>query len=106
MPATASTFDPANFTTEIDNPFMPLDGGTTLIYKSQDGSTVDTFHVTEKTKVIDGVRCVVVHDTTTVDGQLEEDTLDYFAQDKQGNVWYFGEDTKQIENGHVVSTEG
>ena len=106
MPATAPNFDPANFTTEIDNPFMPLDGGTTLIYKSPDGSTVDTFQVTERTKVVDGVRCVVVHDTTRVDGQLEEDTLDYFAQDKQGNVWYFGEDTKQIENGHVVGTEG
>ena len=86
MPTAASNFDPANFTTEIDNPFMPLDGGTTLIYKSPDGSTVDTFQVTERTKVIDGVRCVVVHDTTRVDGQLEEDTLDYFAQDKQGNV--------------------
>jgi len=106
MPATASNFDPSNFTTEINNPFMPLDGGTTLIYKSLDGSTVDTFQVTEKTKIIDGVRCVVVHDTTTVDGQLEEDTLDYFAQDKQGNVWYFGEDTKQIQDGHVVGTEG
>lgn len=100
-------FDPANFTSSvIDNPYMPLQPGTTLVYKTESTGEVVNFEVTRQTKVIDGVTCVVVHDTSRVDGDLEEDTLDYLAQDKFGNVWYFGEDTKTLEDGKVVSTEG
>ena len=50
--------------------------------------------------------CIIVRDTGTVGGQVEEDTFDYFAQDKQGNVWYFGEDTTQLQDGVVVGVEG
>jgi hypothetical protein len=50
-----------------------------------------------------GVTCVVVHDTVSVDGGLIEDTYDWCAQHKDGSVWYFGEDTKEIENGLVKS---
>jgi hypothetical protein len=71
-----------------------------------DGSFVDTFVVTRQTKVVDGVTCVVVQDTSTVDGQLEEKTFDYFAQDKDGNVWYFGEFATQYDNGHVDGHDG
>jgi len=100
-------FNPADFTSSvIDNPYMPLQPGTTLVYKTASTGEVVNFEVTRQTKVIDGVTCVVVHDTSKVDGQLEEDTLDYLAQDKFGNVWYFGEDTKTLEDGKVVSTEG
>jgi len=100
-------FDPANFTSSvIDNPYMPLQPGTTLVYETASTGEIVNFEVTRQTKVIDGVTCVVVHDTSKVDGQLEEDTLDYLAQDKFGNVWYFGEDTKTLEDGKVVSTEG
>ena len=62
--------------------------------------------VTRRTKKIAGVTCVVVHDVGHVDGRLEEDTFDYYAQDRAGNVWYFGEDTAQYANGVVVGVEG
>ena len=58
----------------------------------------------DKTKVVDGVTATVVHDkVTTTDGSLVEDTYDWFAQDKKGNVWYLGEATKAYE-GDKVST--
>ena len=53
-----------------------------------------------------GVTTVEVHDTVTVDGQLTEDTLDWFAQDKEGNVWYFGENTMELENGRPSTLAG
>jgi hypothetical protein len=56
--------------------------------------------------MINGVPCVEVRDTVLLDGQLKEDTLDWYAQDRDGTVWYFGEDTKEYEDGEVVSTEG
>jgi hypothetical protein len=101
-----STIDPADFVPVIDNPFFTLQPGTTFTTESEDGSRVDTFVVTRRTIDILGVSCVVVVDTATVDGELAEKTFDYFAQDKDGNVWYFGEDTKEFEDGKVVSTEG
>jgi hypothetical protein len=98
-----------NFTTNIDNPFFPLQPGTTFIYKgSKEGSKQrDEFAVTDRTVVIDGVTCRVVHDKVFMQGVLQEDTFDYFAQDVDGNVWYFGEDTEELDSkGRVVSTEG
>ncbi len=62
--------------------------------------------VTHDTKRIMGVECVVVNDKATENGELIEQTLDWYAQDKEGNVWYFGEDSKESENGKVTSTEG
>src|SRR5262249_25570468 len=108
-PERSADIRPQNFTVNIDNPFFPLQPGTTFLYSGvKDQSTLtDRFAVTAKTAMIDGVRCRVVHDTVFVDGILEEDTLDYFAQDEDGNVWYFGEDTKELDpNGNVVSTAG
>jgi hypothetical protein len=98
-----------NFTTNIDNPFFPLQPGTTFIYKgSKEGSKQrDEFAVTDRTVVIDGVTCRVVHDKVFMQGVLQEDTFDYFAQDVDGNVWYFGEDTEELDSkGRVVSTAG
>jgi hypothetical protein len=46
-----------------------------------------------------------VHDQIFLNGTLAEDTFDWYAPDNQGNVWYFGEDTKSFEGG-TVSTEG
>jgi hypothetical protein len=102
----APTFNPNNFVSEIDNPYFALDPGTTFLYKSPDGSSVDRFIVTRQTKEILGVTCVVVMDLAYEDGELVEKTFDYFAQDKKGNVWYFGEATQELEDGKVVSTEG
>jgi hypothetical protein len=99
--------DPSNFTTKIDNPFFPLKPGKTYTYKgvTDAGEELNTVEVTHSTRVLMGVTCVEVIDTVFVNG-LEELTHDWYAQDKQGNVWYFGEDAKQYSGGVVVSTEG
>ena len=100
--------DPANFTTNIDNPFLPFKPGTTFIYEgpTSQGFQRNTTEVTSNTRVIDGVTCVEVHDAVYTDGQLTEDTLDWYAQDLDGNVWYFGEDSDELVNGRVTSLGG
>ncbi|HLA82214.1 MAG TPA: hypothetical protein VJP78_11460 [Thermoleophilia bacterium] len=103
---TTVAIDPADFSTTIDNKHFPLEPGTTYIYESGDGGTRIEVVVTNETKVIQGVTCVVVRDTVTEGGALVEDTYDWYAQDKDGNVWYFGEDTKEYQDGQVVSTAG
>lgn len=102
------TIDPANFVTVIDNPLFPLVPGTTLVYEGVvDGGTEHIeFVVMHETRQIMGVTCVQVRDTVTLDGELREDTLDWFAQDKQGNVWYFGENVRDFEDGLVISIDG
>jgi hypothetical protein len=95
---------PADFVAAIDNPFWPLTPGT--VYRYQSDTEVNLVTVTSDTKVILGVTCTVVHDVVTVDGATTEDTYDWYAQDKDGNVWYMGEDTKEYSGGVVVSTEG
>ena len=99
---------PDNFATEIDNPYFPLEPGTTYRYTGHDGGdpAEDVVEVTDQTKEIVGVTTTVVRDRVYLAGELAEDTLDWYAQDAKGNVWYFGEDTKEYENGQVVSTEG
>ncbi len=105
----AVELDPADFTTEIDNPYWPMSPGNRWVYRETDGKggvqRVDVT-VTDRTKVIDGIEAVVVHDLVTEQGEKVEDTLDWYAQDKDGNVWYLGEDTTEYENGKPVSKEG
>jgi hypothetical protein len=101
--------NPADFTVRIDNAFFPLPPGITFIYKGSKklSKERDVFAVTDRTMVIDGVTCRVVHDRVFVRGILQENTFDYFAQDRDGNVWYFGEDTEELDrHGNVISTEG
>lgn len=104
----AKDFDSGDFVSKIDNPFFPLVPGTTFIYQGiKDGQVSrDEFSVTHQTKTILGVRTTVIRDRAFLDGRLVEDTIDWFAQDEDGNVWYFGENSKTLENGVVVSTEG
>ena len=99
---------PTNFVTTIDNPYFPLTPGTTRVYVAQTahGVVSNVVTTTHNTVVIMGVTCVEVHDSVFTDGELTEDTLDWFAQDKDGNVWYFGENTLEIAGGLVVSVEG
>src|SRR5262249_27205766 len=99
---------PANFVAGIDNQFFPLVPGTTFVYEGQtpDGLEHDEFAVTHNTRVILGVTCIEVHDTVTTDGVLTEDTLDWFAQDTDGNVWYFGENTHELEDGLISTIDG
>src|SRR5438874_7400547 len=98
----------ANFVRHVTNPFFPLPPGQTFVYERQtpDGFTHDDFIVTHKTKVILGVTCTEVHDVVYLDGKLAEDTLDWFAQDKQGNVWYFGENTEELIDGRPSTLAG
>jgi hypothetical protein len=100
--------DPADFVGVIDNPYFPLTPGTTFTYEAEteDGLEKDVVTVTHDTKEILGVTCTVVRDTATLDNVIEEDTFDWYAQDKEGNVWYFGEFTTQFENGVPVGNAG
>ena len=94
----------SDFVDGVDNPYFPLVPGTTSTYVSAE--EVDVITVTHNTRVIDGVTCIEVHDVSSINGEVAEDTLDWFAQDKDGNVWYFGESSTQVEGGRVVGTEG
>ncbi len=100
--------DPSNFVKEIDNPYFPLEPGTTWVYEGEtpEGTERVEDTVLQKTRSVMGVECVVLRDRVWLNGELIEDTVDWHAQDKEGNVWYFGEYTKEYENGKVVSTEG
>lgn len=82
--------------------------GTTCTYNgvTDAGQEVNAVEVTHSTRVLMGVTCVEVIDTVFMNGSLEKLTHNWSAQDKQGNVWYFGEDAKQFSNGVVVSTAG
>jgi len=104
----APAIDPADFIAEINNPYMPLVPGTTYVYdgNTEKGNEHNEVVVSPETRLILGVTCVVVKDQVMVDGVLEEATLDWYAQDRQGNVWYFGEDSNEYKDGVVVSAKG
>jgi hypothetical protein len=96
--------DPTNFVQIIDNRFWPLTPGTGYRYKGVRGSTpqLDDEVVLHRTKQILGVPCTVVRDTVSEGGRTVERTFDWYAQDRQGNVWYMGEDSLELKNGHMV----
>jgi hypothetical protein len=95
--------DPSSFVSRVDNPYLPLAPGTTLRYRGvmKDGTTpqVDTFAITHQKRIVMGVPCTVVRDTVTSRGRPVERTYDWFAQDRQGNVWYMGEETQELKHG-------
>jgi len=100
---------PGDFVRRVDNPWFPLEPGSFWRYRgAKDGEHMtDVVRIAKGTKRILGVRTTVVHDTVLVGGRPEEETFDYYAQDRHGNVWYFGEDTKELNaSGKVVSREG
>jgi hypothetical protein len=105
--AYAPHIDPSEFTTKIDNKYFPLKPGTTFVYRGNSGGNPerDVMTVTHSTKKVMDVKCVVVDDRVWAHGNLTEKTFDWYAQDKKGNVWYFGEDSKEYKNGKV-STGG
>jgi hypothetical protein len=100
--------DPAAFVAAIDNPYLPLIPGSRWVYEGTDGGETERIEVevTNDRREVMGVSTTVVRDTVYVDGELAEDTFDWFAQDRDGDVWYMGEDTREYENGEVSSTEG
>ena len=104
----APNIDPSNFVGEVDNKYFPLEPGTTFVYEGKDEEGFERIEVTvtNGTKRVMGVDCVVLRDRVWIDRKVVEYTFDWHAQDKEGNVWYFGENSREIENGEVVSTEG
>ncbi len=109
VPASAAAPPAGDFVPRVDNPWFPLTPGTTWVYSGvKDGRPLrGVTKVTHRTAVIAGVRCTVIDDRGYESGRLAERTTDWYAQDRQGNVWYFGESTAELDvNGRVNSTEG
>jgi hypothetical protein len=100
--------DPSALFASVTNAFFPLVPGTTYHYRQQtaEGLETNTVEVLAATRVVNGVPARVVHDLVFLNGNLIEETFDWYAQDAAGNVWYIGEDSREIENGQVVGTEG
>lgn len=100
---------PVRFVNKITNQYFPLIPGTKYFYEGTNGraTAADVMFVTYGTKRILGVTCTVVRDQAFEEGVLTEQTLDWYAQDTAGNVWYFGEDSRELdEEGNVISTHG
>jgi hypothetical protein len=108
-PRQSPHYDPANYTPRVDNAWFPLKPGITYFYRGgKDGKRArDVYRVTHQVVPIAGVPCRVVKDKLYLNGTLEERTKDYYTQDEDGNVWYFAEDTAELDqNGNVLNTEG
>jgi hypothetical protein len=99
---------PASWSPAVTNQFFPLTPGTVWELEGQtsEGTEITRIEVLAAPRVVNGVSATVVLDRVYLDGDLIEETYDWFAQDASGNVWYLGEDSREIENGRVVSTEG
>ena len=99
---------PTSWAATVTNPYFPLEPGTVWTYEgeSDEGTETVVVEVLDETRSIMGVDATIVRDRVYLEGELIEDTFDWFAQASDGTVWYLGEDTKEMENGVVVSTEG
>ena len=107
--ALAGLPSPDRFVPRVDNPWYPLQPGSVYVYRGvKDGKSArDVVTVTKATRTIAGVRCTVVSDRLFLAGRLAERTTDWYAQDKAGNVWYFGETTAELSaSGKVTSRAG
>jgi len=98
----------SDFVAVVDNPYMPWIPGTRWVFDGvSDGQHErNVVFVTDRTKSILSIAATVVHDQVFSNGELAEDTFDWYAQDSAGNVWYLGEDTAEYKNGAVTSREG
>jgi hypothetical protein len=107
-PGWPKTLRASDFVRHVTNPWFPLRPGSKYRYRGvkEGKAMVDVMRPTHRTKIILGVKTTVVHDEVLMHGKPREVTKDYYAQDRRGNVWYFGEDTKEYENGKVATTEG
>ncbi len=102
--------DPGELSAEIDNRYWPMTPGTRWTYREVDEEgavlAVVVTVSSETKRIANGVTARIVRDTVTEDGELIEDTFDWYAQDGQGNVWYLGEDTAEFEGDKVVTRAG
>jgi hypothetical protein len=106
--STPPPFDPNNFVEKVDNPLFTLTPGTLFKLEGEtaDGIEKEYITVTHRNKMVLGVKTTIVRDVVRVNGKIAEFTYDWYAQDRDGNVWYFGENTAEMEDGEVVSREG
>jgi hypothetical protein len=104
----ASTINPADFVSGIDNPYMPLTPGTVFSYEGhvEKAPSDTTLTVTNTHRTVLGVSTLAVSDIVSERGKDVERTIDYYAQDKHGNVWYFGEDSFDLVKGKWVLSDG
>ncbi len=104
----SAIISPTNFVSSVNNPYFTLTPGTSYTYetKTDEGIEKNIVLVTNETKEILGVTTTVVWDRVWLDEELTEETFDWYAQDKKGNVWYMGEDSKEYGDGNAVSTKG
>jgi len=105
----AINLTPADFVDVIDNPYFPLPAGAKWEYEIREGNgskQKDTLEVLKETRNVNGVKATVVRDTVSTGDQIVEDTFDWFAQDKYGNVWYVGESVDNYIGGILVSHKG
>ncbi|MCA9653823.1 MAG: hypothetical protein H6712_12605 [Myxococcales bacterium] len=100
--------DDVRWVAAIDNPYFPLPTGATWHYEamSDEGLETDDVEVLAQTRVVNGVTATVVHDLVRLDGEIVEETWDWYAQDDEGSVWYLGEDTCEWEDGMCVVHAG
>jgi hypothetical protein len=103
-----SNMTPDNFVSGIENKYFTLTPGKKMVYRAQteDGIERNEVYITYDTRRIMDVTTVVVWDRVWLNDDLTEDTKDWYAQDKYGNIWYFGEDTKELIAGKVTTTHG
>ena len=106
----AVRLDPADFTTTIDNPYWPMSPGSKWVYRETDSTGKKekvVVTVTHKTKrIANGIKARVVRDVVSEKGKPVEITDDWYAQDKQGNIWYLGEAVRNYEHGKLVDRAG
>lgn len=114
-PQTASSEDtytveinPEDFVATVDNPYFPRIPGTRYVYE---GVTIDglervEIEILHETRTVMGIQATIMHDVVYLDGELVEETYDWFAQDKTGNVWYLGEAVDNYEEGVLTDHHG
>jgi major membrane immunogen (membrane-anchored lipoprotein) len=101
--------NPDDFVQQIDNSYWPMAPGSKWVLTQTDVEGQKErieITVTNRKKTIQGIEATVVRDVVTQDGELVEVTSDWFAQDKDGNLWYMGEDTTEYENGKPATKAG
>jgi hypothetical protein len=98
----------AELSADVTNPLFPAPVGATWVFEAETDEGIERIEIEVEAETMDvwGTSARVVRDTEFLDGEMIEDTWDWFAQDEAGNVWYLGEDTQEYEDGEVVSTEG
>jgi len=100
--------NPSEFSSNINNPYFSLTPGKNMIYesKTEEGLEKIEVYIMNETKTVNGVETRIVWDRVWLNNELIEDTKDWYAQDNEGNVWYFGEESQEIIDNIVVSTKG